>query len=97
MKELISREYIKKIVNEARAIFSKFCSSGDIIKDERNKINAKDDGIYHFTVNSQNIFLMVLTDNTVRERTAFELLNNIQNENIPLLTKEGLKELNTFF
>ena len=50
---------------------------------------------YYFTVNSQNIFLMVLTDNTVRERTAFELLNNIQNENIPLLTKEGLKELNT--
>ena len=85
----------KKIVNEAQKIFSKFCSSGDIIRDERNKINAKEDGIYYFTVNSQNVFLLVLTDNTVRERTAFELLNNIQNENIPLLTKEGLKELNT--
>ena len=85
----------KKIVNEAHEIFSRFCSSGEKVKDERNKINAKDDGIYYFTISSQNIFLMVLTEQNVRERTAFELLNNIQNENIHLLTKEGIRELNT--
>ena len=81
----------KRILNEAHQIFTKFCSSGDKTKDERYKINAKENGIYYFTISSQNIFLMALTEKNVTERKSFELLYNIQNK----IIKENNKELNT--
>jgi len=81
----------KEVLNEAHQIFTKFCSSGNKIKDKRYKINAKENGIYYFTISSENIFLMALTEKNVNERKTFELLNNIQNK----ITKENNKELNT--
>jgi len=58
----------KRILNEAHQIFTKFCSSGDKTKDERHNIKAKGNGIYYFTISSQNIFLMALTEKNVTER-----------------------------
>ena len=81
----------KRILDEDHQIFTKFCSSGDKTKDERYKLNAKGNGIYYFTISSQNIFLMALTEKNVSERKSFELLYNIQNK----ITKEDNKELNT--
>ena len=81
----------KRILNEAHQIFTKFCSSGDKTKDERHNIKAKGNGIYYFTISSQNIFLMALTEKNVTERKSFELLYNIQNK----IIKENNKELNT--
>ena len=70
----------KRTLNEAHQIFTKFCSSGDKSKDERHNIKAKGNGIYYFTISSQNIFLMALTEKNVTERKSFELLYNIQNK-----------------
>ena len=81
----------KRILNEAHQIFIKFCSSGNKIKDERHGVDATENGIYYFTISSENIFLMALTEKYVSERKTFELLNNIQNK----ITKENNKELNT--
>ena len=84
----------KKIKAEATQIFNKFCESGSTMKDLRNKINNDNDGNYFFTINSQDIFYLVLGDKNINERDAFALMDYIQNEKIPLLIDKSTQQLN---
>ena len=86
----------KKIRTEATQIFLKFCENGSTMKDLRNKINNNNDGNYFFTINSQDIFYLVLADQNINERDAFALMDYIQNEKIPLLIDISTQQLNLY-
>jgi hypothetical protein len=86
----------KKIRTEATQIFLKFCENGSTMKDLRNKINNNNDGNYFFTINSQDIFYLVLADKNINERDAFALMDYIQNEKIPLLIDISTQQLNLY-
>ena len=86
----------KKIRTEATQIFLKFCENGSTMKDLRNKINNNNDGNYFFTINSQDIFYLVLADQNINERDAFALMDYIQNEKIPLLIDKSTQQLNLY-
>ena len=86
----------KTIINEAQQIFTKLSNSGIKTKDLRNKVNNKDKGNYFFTINSKNIFYLIYADTPVKEREAFELIENLQQENIPLLIDSKNGKLNLY-
>lgn len=90
------KEFQKKIRTEATQIFLKFCENGSTMKDLRNKINNNNDGNYFFTINSQDIFYLVLADQNINERDAFALMDYIQNEKIPLLIDISTQQLNLY-
>ena len=86
----------KSIIEEAQQIFTKLSNSGIKTKDLRNKVNNKEKGTYFFTINSKNIFYLIYADTSVKEREAFELIDNLQNENIPLLVDSKNGKLNLY-
>ena len=86
----------KSIIEEAQQIFTKLSNSGIKTKDLRNKVNNKEKGTYFFTINSKNIFYLIYADTSVKEREAFELIENLQNENIPLLVDSKNGKLNLY-
>ena len=75
--------------------------SGIQTKDLRNKVDNRGKGYYYFTINSKNIFFLILGDNNLKERDAFALMEDLQRENIPSmidsksgkLNKEGRQQL----
>ena len=67
----------EKIKTDSLRIFHKFCSNNKI-KDLRHKINN-----YYFTINSEDIFYLILPDDNLKEREIFGLIDFIQKENIP--------------
>ena len=91
----------KTTAKEANKIFKKLSESGIQTKDLRNKVDNRGKGYYYFTINSKNIFYLILGDNNLKERDAFGLMDELQNENIPLmidsksgkLNLEGMKKL----
>ena len=91
----------KSIVKEAMQIFKKLSESGIKTKDLRNTVDNRGKGHYFFTINSNNIFYLIFGDNKLKEREAFELIDILQKENIPLqidsktgkLNIEGRKQL----
>ena len=84
----------KTIAKEANQIFKKLSESGIKTKDLRNKVDNRGKGYYYFTINSNNIFYLIAGDNKLREREAFELIDTLQNENIPLLIDSKTGRLN---
>ena len=93
----------KLIAKEADQIFKKLSESGIKTKNLRNKVDNRGKGNYFFTINSNNIFYLISGDNNLKEREAFELIDILQEENIPLLVDsktgklnlEGRKKLNS--
>ena len=91
----------KSIAKEAMQIFKKLSESGIKTKDLRNTVDNRGKGHYFFTINSNNIFYLIFGDNNLKEREAFELIDILQKENIPLqidsktgkLNIEGRKQL----
>ena len=91
----------KTTAKEADKIFKKLSQSGIQTKDLRNKVDNRGKGYYYFTINSKNIFFLILGDNNLKERDAFALMDDIQKENIPSmidsksgkLNKEGRQQL----
>jgi len=75
----------KTIAKEANQIFKKLSESGIKTKDLRNKVDNRGKGHYFFTINSSNIFYLIFGDNNLKEREAFELIDILQQENIPSL------------
>lgn len=84
----------KPIAKEAFQIFKKLSESGIKTKDLRNKVDNRGKGHYFFTINSQNIFYLIFGDNNLKEREAFELIDILQQENIPLLIDSKTGKLN---
>ncbi len=84
----------KDIAKEANQIFKKLCESEVKKKDLRNTVDNRGKGHYFFTINKDNIFYFVAGDNTLKERKAFELIDNLQQENIPLKVDSKTGKLN---
>ena len=84
----------KTTAKEANQIFKKLSESGIKTKDLRNKVDNRGKGNYFFTINSSNIFYLILGDNNLKEREAFELIDILQKENIPLLIDSKTGKLN---
>ena len=75
----------KTIAEETNQIFKKLSESGIKTKDLRNKVDNRGKGHYFFTINSSNIFCLIFGYNNLKEREAFELIDILQQENIPSL------------
>jgi lipopolysaccharide export LptBFGC system permease protein LptF len=84
----------KTLAKEANQIFKKLSESGIKTKDLRNKVDNRGKGNYFFTINSNNIFYLIFGDNNLKEREAFELIDILQKENIPLLIDSKTGKLN---
>jgi ABC-type multidrug transport system fused ATPase/permease subunit len=84
----------KSVAKEAFQIFKKLSESGIKTKDLRNKVDNRGKGYYYFTINSHNIFYLILGDKNLREREAFELIDTLQQENIPLSIDSRTGKLN---
>ncbi len=84
---------------DAKQIFERLCKGNSKKFDERNKL-VSNGGNYFFTVTPQNIFYLILAESNYQERYVFELINNLQNDNIPsqrnekgTLSVEGVQNL----
>ncbi len=84
----------KSIAKESFQIFKKLSESGIKTKDLRNKVDNRGKGYYYFTINSHNIFYLILGDKNLKEREAFELIEILQQENIPLSIDSRTGKLN---
>lgn len=84
----------KSIAKEANQIFRKLSESGIKTKDLRNKVDNRGKGYYYFTINSNNIFYLIFGDKNLKEREAFELIDDLQRENIPTLIDSKTGKLN---
>ena len=84
----------KTTAKEADKIFKKLSESGIQTKDLRNKVDNRGKGYYYFTINSKNIFFLILGDTKIKERDAFGLMNDLQNENIPMMVDSKTGKLN---
>jgi hypothetical protein len=84
----------KTTAKEANKIFKKLSESGIQTKDLRNKVDNRGKGYYYFTINSKNIFFLILGDNNLKERDAFGLMDELQNENIPNMIDSKSGKLN---
>ena len=81
-----------KTKKEANQIFTKVCKAEKKF-DERNKITSKDEN-YFFTVTRPNIIFLILVESTYPERLVFQLIDNINEDKIPLMINDETKELN---
>ena len=85
----------KTTAKEADKIFKKLSQSGIQTKDLRNKVDNRGNGYYYFTINSKNIFYLILGDKNLKERDAFALMEDLQNENIPIMIDSKNGKLNS--
>ena len=85
----------KTTAKEADKIFKKLAESGIQAKDLRNKVDNRGQGYYYFTINSKNIFYLILGDKNLKERDAFALMEDLQNENIPIMVDSKNGKLNS--
>jgi len=85
----------KTTAKEADKIFKKLAESGIQTKDLRNKVDNRGQGYYYFTINSKNIFYLILGDKNLKERDAFALMEDLQNENIPIMVDSKNGKLNS--
>ena len=85
----------KTTAKEADKIFKKLSQSGIQTKDLRNKVDNRGKGYYYFTINSKNIFYLILGDKNLKERDAFALMEDLQNENIPIMIDSKRGKLNS--
>ena len=85
----------KTTAKEADKIFKKLAESGIQTKDLRNKVDNRGQGYYYFTINSKNIFYLILGDKNLKERDAFALMEDLQNENIPIMVDSKSGKLNS--
>ena len=81
----------KKIANQ---IFQKVVKSPTKKLDERNKIVSKGE-IFYFILTQTNLIFLVLVEEKYPERLVFQMIENIKEENIPLMVNDETKELNT--
>ena len=80
----------KKIGNQ---IFQKVVKSPTKKLDERNKIVSKGE-IFYFILTQTNLIFLILVEEKYPERLVFQMIENIKEENIPLMVNDETKELN---
>jgi hypothetical protein len=82
-----------KTKKEINQIFNKLCKSTNKKLDERNKITSKDEN-YYFTFTRPDLIFILLAQNDYPERYIFELIQKINEENIPTMVNDETRELN---
>ena len=82
-----------KTKKEINQIFNKLCKSPNKKLDERNKITSKDEN-YYFTFCKPDLIYIILASSEYPERYIFELIQKINEENIPTMANDETKELN---
>ena len=82
-----------KTKKEINQIFNKLCKSPNKKLDERNKITSKDEN-YYFTFCKPDLIFIILANNNYPERYIFELIQKINEENIPTMVNDETRELN---
>lgn len=83
----------EKWAKDSKAIFERYCKANNSKYEQRNRVSGGLEGNYYFTIAPTNIFYLVLAEAEYSEGTIFEMIDEIQKENIPLLVDEK-KELN---
>lgn len=91
--EFTSGNPAAKTKKEINQIFKKLCKSSNIKYDERNKITSKDEN-YYFTFTRPSFVFLILVQNTYPERLVFQLIDQINSEEIPSMVNDETKELN---
>ena len=69
------------------------CKSPNKKLDERNKITSKNEN-YYFTFCKPDLIYIILVNNQYPERYVFELIQKINEENIPNMVNDETRELN---
>ena len=82
-----------KTKDEIDKIFAKICKTTAGKFDERNKVTSKTQN-YYFITFQPSITYLVLVSNTYPERLVFELIDKINQDNIPKMINEETKEIN---
>ena len=82
-----------KTKKEINQIFNKLCKSTNKKLDERNKITSKEEN-YYFTFCRPDLIYIILAHNQYPERYIFELIQKINEENIPTMVNDETRELN---
>ena len=82
-----------KTKKEINQIFNKLCKSPNKKIDERNKITSKNEN-YYFTFSKPDLIYIILANNQYPERYIFELIQKINEENIPNMVNDETRELN---
>ena len=82
-----------KTKKEINQIFNKLCKSTNKKLDERNKITSKEEN-YYFTFCRPDLIYIILAHNQYPERYVFELIQKINEENIPTMVNDETRELN---
>lgn len=82
-----------KTKKEINQIFNKLCRSQNKKIDERNKITSKNEN-YYFTFCKPDLIYILLANNQYPERYVFELINKVNEENIPSMVNDETRELN---
>ncbi len=82
-----------KAKKEINQIFNKLCKSPNKKLDERNKITSKDEN-YYFTFTKPDLIYIILALTDYPERYIFELIQKINEENIPTMVNDETRELN---
>lgn len=85
----------KDIKEEVNKIFRKVSNSG-MKKEQRNNISEKDKGNYYCKINSENIFMLILASEDFTQSEAYDLMDKIQKENIPILIDAKTGKLNLY-
>ena len=91
--EFTSGNALPKTKKEINQIFNKLCKSPNKKLDERNKITSKDEN-YYFTFCKPDLIFIILASNEYPERHIFELIQKINEENIPSMVNDETRELN---
>ena len=82
-----------KTKKEINQIFNKLCKSQNKRIDERNKITSKEEN-YYFTFTKPDLIYVILANNQYQERYIFELIQKINDANIPDMINDETRELN---
>ena len=87
--KIIEVNYSKIIFsNDIQKIFNKISNSGNFQIGQRNKLLANNDSCFYFTLCSNNIFYLVVTDKNYPEYEAFRFIDFLHEKNIYTNTNE---------
>lgn len=71
---------------DSKQIFDRLCKNNKKF-DDRNKLAASG-GTYYFIISTNNLFYLVLADNNFPERLVWELIKNLETENIHTMVND---------
>lgn len=78
-------EISKQTKIEINMIFSNYCSSNDENNKNQNKKEEKEKKNYYYKISLKDIFYLIIAEKSIEEELIFNLMEKIENEQIPFL------------